>query len=53
MYPNGPFIWSANIFFSAFTAANLAKVFLAILNFEEEELRAFLKELNSATDVPL
>ena len=51
--PNGPLISSASNFFSVFSAASLARVFFAILNFAEESFKAFLKELKSETELPL
>ena len=51
--PRGPLISFAKDFFSVFSAASLASVFLAILNFADDSLSAFLKELKSATELPL
>ena len=51
--PRGPLISLAKDFFSVFSAASLASVFLAILNFADDSLSAFLKELKSATELPL
>ena len=51
--PSGPVISSDNASLLDCSAANLAKVFLAILNLADVSLRALLSPLNSLTDVPL
>ena len=51
--PRGPVISSDNASLLDCSAANFAKVFLAILNFADVSFKALLNPLNSLTEVPL
>ena len=51
--PKGPVISSDNALLLDLSAANFARVFLAILNLAEELFKALRRPLSSLTEVPL